>query len=124
LFVIKYETTAKGAAIAYEMMVPSQMPRLGYEYLTAMLYGIHVRIAVITMGLVIEREYSVPLLLLRIIKVEVKTAGNAEAIPPRRGPPIWLNRTASKTRDPAPVPRSRISMGVYFFLPSWKVFES
>jgi hypothetical protein len=109
VLIIKWANAAKGAATAYEMMVPSSMPRLGYEYLTAMLYGIHVRIADTTIGLVMEREYSVPLLLLRIINVEVKTAGNAEAIPPRAEPPIWLNSTARRTRDPAPIPHSRIA---------------
>jgi hypothetical protein len=74
--------------MAYEMMVPIQMPRIGYKYLTLMLYGITVKMLDIANGLVMEREKSVPLLLFTIYKVEVKTAGNAEKIPPSTEPPI------------------------------------
>lgn len=62
-----------------------------------------------TKGLVSERENSVPMVLFTIIRVEVKTAGNAAAMPPRTGPPIWLRNTDSKTREPAPTPRYKTS---------------
>ena len=85
---------------------------LGCRYLTARINGMIVRILDITNGFVMARENSIPSLLWRIIRVEVKTAGNAEAIPPRMGPPIWLISTARKTREPAPIPRPKISAGV------------
>ena len=58
-----------------------------------MVNGIIVKIPDNTKGLVIERENSVPLLLCSIIRVEVKTAGNAAAIQPNTGPLIWLKST-------------------------------
>lgn len=64
------------------------MPRLGYRYRTAMPYGIAVKMLDTANGLVREREKSVPLLLFTMYKVEVKTAGNDEKIPPSTGPPI------------------------------------
>jgi hypothetical protein len=74
--------------MAYELTVPTQMPRLGYEYLTAMLYGMTVKMLETANGLVTDREKSVPLLLLTMYRVEVKTAGNDEKIPPSTGPPV------------------------------------
>jgi hypothetical protein len=93
--------------MAYELTVPIQMPRLGYKYLTATEYGITVKMLDTANGLVRAREKSVPLLLFTIYKVDVKTAGNAEKIPPITGPPIWLAITARRTIDPARTPRPR-----------------
>ena len=90
-------------------MVPNQIPKLGYRNLTATLKGIIVKMPDNTKGLVMARENSVPLLLFSIIRVEVKTAGNAAAMPPRTGPPIWLKKTDNKTREPAPTPRNTTS---------------
>jgi hypothetical protein len=50
-------------------------------------YGITVNMLDTANGLVTEREKSIPLLLLTMYKVEVKTAGNDEKIPPSTGPP-------------------------------------
>lgn len=70
------------------MTVPIQTPKIGYEYLTTMQYGITVKMLETANGLVTEREKFVPRVLFTIYKVEVKTAGNAEKIPPSKGPPI------------------------------------
>ena len=74
--------------MAYETRVPIHMPRMGYKYLTAMEYGMTVKMLDTANGLVTEREKSVPLLMFTMNKVEVKTAGNAEKIPPNIEPPI------------------------------------
>ena len=84
------------------------MPMLGYRYLTAALYGIIVKVPDTINGLVMAREKFTPLLLFTMYRVEVKVAGNAEKIPPNMGPPIWLNRTASETIEPAKIARPTI----------------
>ena len=86
------------------------MPSAGYRNLTATQKGIIVKIPDSTKGLVMARENSVPLLRFRIISEEVKTAGNAAAIPPKIGPPIWLKSTDTATRKPAPTPRRTTSL--------------
>ena len=93
-------------------MVPSKTPTVGYRYLTPTQNGIIVKMPDKTSGLVTARENAVPLLLFNIIKVEVKTAGNAAAIPPRTGPPISLKSTEVVTSAPAPTPRKMISQSL------------
>ncbi len=82
-----------------------------------------VRIPDNTNGLVTARENSVPLLLFSIIRVEVKTAGNAAATPPSTGPPIWLKSTEVKTSDPAPTPRKTTSRILYSLASPFRFLE-